>query len=478
MIKIILGVFITVLVLVSTIVVLYWRDINYDPDTQDMLIFFGLVPFAISLLLLMPFFIKQWYQENKIKKQKELERQNNQQDEQTIEEKPEEIRWLNLNVFSAHSYSALGEDQAIWEGLKNFQSPELDQKLQNGYGLPILSYRIADLDDLITDIDSDEWDNQSGLSQRQARISALMKYQLQQHAETLWLISQHLKNSALFYDTQLAHEYRMHPAWIDPNAQVDDSYDQPRTVHQVSKLNRLNVHLILAEDQLHTSDESLALEKLTEFFNEMGILPQMFHVEFHYWGKETAYKQWFDLLEHIQKMDHQISLVIAVDSEIDQDTVDEKTWMSDQYIPAEFVGSCIVANTTLQVDQLSPQKTIKIALNDHQLFNTLEQLNSKELPQYQNEDPFVIQLDDPADIKVIKRLEKNFEQTNIEQHHYLFIKQSVGQTEHLAKIFGFMIAMHAPDEVLSLVYSCDQPRTQCVIQPFSEPETVLEQASA
>lgn len=467
MIKIILGVLITIFVIVSTVVVLYWRDINYDPDFQDMLIFFGLVPVAISLLLLMPFFIKQWYQESKIRKQNEEALKNKSPDESEIKPVKEEIRWIDLHVFSASSYSALGENAEIWTSLKEFKSPELDAQLQNGYGLPILSYRITDLDDIV-DVQSEEDSDELIVNARQARIWALIQHQLEQHVETLWALSEHLKNSALFYDTQLAHEYRMHPAWIDPDAQVDDYAEQPRTVKEVYKLNRLNLHIILSEDLLHTADESLTQEKISEYLNELGILDKMFHVEYHYWGKETAYTHWFNLLDKIQKVEHEFNFLVAVDSEIDQDTVDEKTWISEHYIPSEFVGSCCVAHVNVKINELVPQKVIKIALNDHQLLNTLKQLNSLELPQFQREEPFVVQLDDPGDIKVIKRLEKNFAETLIEQHHYLFMKHSVGQTEHLAKIFGFMVALNAPEDLCALVYSCDQPRTQSIIQPILE----------
>ena len=473
MIKIILGVLVTVFVIVSTVVVLYWRDINYDPDTKDMFIFFGLVPVAISLLLLMPFFIKQWYQENKIKKQNEEALKNKPQEESELKPVKEDIKWVNLHVFSAATYSALGENDEIWMSLTEFKSPELDAQLQNGYGLPILSYRISDLDDMVASAENDDSD-ESMVNARQLRIWALIQHQLEQHAQTLWAISEHLKSSALFFDTQLAHEYRMHPAWIDPNAEFnEEAYERPK-ISEVYKLNRLNLHIILSEDLLHTADESVTQEKLSQFLNELGILDKMFHVEYHYWGKETAYTQWFNLLDKIQNVEHEINLMVAVDSEIDQDTVDEKTWISEHYIPSEFVGSCCIAHVNVKINEISPQKIIKIALNDHQLFNTLTQLNYQALPQFQQEAPFVVQLDDPGDIKVVKRLEKNFAETQIEQHHYLFMKQSVGQTEHLAKIYGFMIALQAPEDVCAFVYSCEQPRTQSIIESFVE-QSVEEQ---
>lgn len=71
----------------------------------------------------------------------------------------------------------------------------------------MLSYRIHALDHVITNQDDDEVVDHP----RHLRIQALIEHQLEQHAETLWQISQHLKQSALFYDSELAYEYRMHP---------------------------------------------------------------------------------------------------------------------------------------------------------------------------------------------------------------------------------------------------------------------------
>ena len=180
MIKMILGVFITIFVIVTAVVVFYWRDINHDPSTQDMLLFFGLLPLALSMLFVMPFMIRKWYQESQEKKQKEQQADRDQDDEVT-ELPPEKIMWTELNVFSSKSLSALGEDEAIWEELKNFKSPELDSKLLNGYGLPILSYRIPEIDDMLESEEEDEFDQSN---KRQKRIEALINYQLEQNTET------------------------------------------------------------------------------------------------------------------------------------------------------------------------------------------------------------------------------------------------------------------------------------------------------
>lgn len=466
MIKMILGVFVTIFVIVAAIVVFYWRDTNHDPSVQDMLLFFGLLPVALSMLCVMPFVLKKWYQESQEKKKKA--EQNELEKEDEVKELPaEQIEWVELNVFSTRTISAFGEDEAIWDELKNFKSPELDQKLLNGYGLPILSYRIADIDDMLDSEEDDEFDIGN---KRQKRIETLIQYQLEQNTETLWAIAEHLKQSALFYEGQLAHEYRMHPAWIDPNADVSEDEYNAQSVSEVPKLSRLNLHVILAEDLLHIWDEAATQEMLATYLNELGIIPQKFHVELHYWGKETSYKEWINLLKHIQKNEDVVSFVIVADSEIDQDTVDEKTWVSEQYLPSEFAGSSCFAKPSVIINGIEPQKTIKIALNEARLLNSLEHLKKHELEQYQQEQPFVIQLDDITDLKVVKRLERNFGDTPIEQHHYLYMKSSVGQTEHVAKIFGFMLGMQAPEELIAMVYCCDVPQTQSIIEPYRHAE--------
>lgn len=69
-----------------------------------------------------------------------------------------------------------------------------------------------------------------------------------------------------------------------------------------------------------------------------------------------AYQEFIHLLKRIQKKEHEIFLVLAVDSEIDQDLIDEKSWMVKDYIPAEFATSCLIADPTLKLKNLNPLK--------------------------------------------------------------------------------------------------------------------------
>ena len=65
-------------------------------------------------------------------------------------------------------------------------------------------------------------------------------------------------------------------------------------------------------------------------------------------GERVAYQEFIHLLKRIQKKEHEVFLMLAVDSEIDQDLIDEKSWMVKDYIPAEFAASCLLADPSLK----------------------------------------------------------------------------------------------------------------------------------
>lgn len=68
MLKKILATFIGVFLTLSSLIILYWRDVQYEPERQDFLIYFGLLPLAITCLLLSPWLIYLAYQAYQSKK--------------------------------------------------------------------------------------------------------------------------------------------------------------------------------------------------------------------------------------------------------------------------------------------------------------------------------------------------------------------------------------------------------------------------
>ncbi|RJL73402.1 hypothetical protein [Acinetobacter radioresistens] len=462
MLKKILATFIGVFLTLSSLIILYWKDVQYEPERQDFLVYFGLLPLAITCFLLSPWLIYRAYQAYQSKKkQAELAQQKVQEAPST--QVTQQIEWLKLNIYAAHVYSALGEDGAILEQLKEYTSPELDLKLQNSNGLPILSYRIEELDEKLGP-EQDE-DGLTTFSVRQQRIMALVEHQLEKNVEVLLQVAEHLKYSSLFYETQQIHDYRMHPAWIDPSAEYDPDEVAIPELKQVERLDRLNLHILLSEDLQRGWNETAHQNRLQEFFSNLGIIPQKIHLEYHFLGAETVVHDFLILLKQQQDQTQEISLIISADSEIDQEIIDERVWISDHYLPAEFSSSCCIASTKVNFEQLLPLKRLMLAINQNQVRHILKELNIDELPQYKNEEPFVVVLDDITQIKTLKRIEQYFEQSPIEPHHYLYCRASLGHTQNLEKIYGMMLGMLLPPEQVAVVFGQD---IQAIIQDIPE----------
>jgi hypothetical protein len=90
-------------------------------------------------------------------------------------------------------------------------------------------------------------------------------------------------------------------------------------------------------------------------------------------------------------------------------------------------------------------------------------LNLAQIEQFEQEQPFVLVLDDPKEVKLLKRLEQNFAETPIEAHHYLYCKSSLGHTQSLAQVFGGMLSLHLKDELYGYVYSAEHQQTQVIV---------------
>lgn len=476
MIKLILATFSSIFLMISIAIIYYWRDVQYDPSSMDLLSYFIVLPLVLSLILLTPYLIYKTYPAYKKRKQQReialLEPQSNKKTSE-INEQVEDVEWLNLNIFSSSVFSAFGENESIIDALKNFKSPELDQHLTNSYGLPVLSYRITALDSVL-----EQQNNDDDIEEKQGRlqrIQALIQHQLEQQSEILLQAAKHLKQSAFFYDSELAYQYRMHPAWIDANYQVHYDDDQDVQVEQVPCLNRLNIHILLVDNLLDVWNENSSNEMLLNFVESLGIISQQIHIEHHFINQQSSYKNWLNLLGQISTQLHEVSLVINVDSEIDQELLDEKMWLSDHYLAAEFASSWCVAARDVKIDHAEAIKSLKIALNVQDIATCLNQAVPHHMKYTQQEQPFVVILDDATDITVIKKINQIFTPALIENHHFVYIKHMFGNTQSLAKIFGFMLGIHLPEELMAMIYSTDQVLTHAFLQAVTESNQFKEQ---
>ena len=470
MIKVILSTLISVFLLVCAVTIFYWRDSKFDPSSQDLLIFFGLIPLGISLVLLTPYFLVKAYKYRQAQKLEAEQQALEQQNRPAAPEKVKALEHVKLNVFSASLQSSFGQNQEVFTQIAEMSGANLDPSLVSAYGLPILSFRIDDLEDEAdSDQDSDEMGS-NDLNPLQRRMTKFIQRELENNTESLASIAEHLKQSAMFYDSQLAYEYRMHPAWINPNIDVHEEDEVKVTPVEVYRLNRINVHIVLADTLLHTWDESQSETVIGQYLDELGIIAQQINIEYHYWGAGNEYHEWINLIKNIQNQPHEVSLMLVQDSEIDQDVYDDRAWSVEGYIPAEFMSSCILAAQQVQVENLVATKVIDLVLNETQISTRLDELKLVTLEQYQEEIKFVVIPDDISQAKIVNKISENFEQTPIQSYHHLYSKSSLGHTQNLTKIFSFMLGLHASDELHSFIYSVEFPSTHVIIKPVDEEE--------
>lgn len=461
MMKKIIAIFITCFLLVGLIVIYFWRDTQYQPESGDLIHYFLILPLIITSVLILPWLIYQAYQKYKDKKQQALAAEQSQNIEATEQKEVQKSTWLELNIYAAGAYSALGENDSTLEGIKTLAGPLLDSNLSDAHGLPVLSYRIEALDQLLSE---DTSADMQFVSMRQQRITLLIHHQIQQHNEILSTISDHLQRSSLFYESQNLHEYRMHPAWIDPTVSSDEGTEL-KQIEQVYRLEKLNLHMILSEDVIHTWNDQSSNDGIQAIFYDLGIIPQKFHIEYHFVSRSSVDQYVVELFDRIQKQPHEISLIIAADSELDQEIIDEKMWGKKAYTPAEYVSSGCVAPAVVEIEQLQPLKTLKLVSNQNNLKQIFDELDIHDLPQYEDEAPFVLVIEDGSDVKVVKKLTQFFAESPIEPHHYLYCQPMAGHTQNVAKVFGLMLGAQLPDPQVAFVYS---QNFKAFIQTFSE----------
>ena len=183
MIKVILSTLISVFLLVCAVTIFYWRDSKFDPSSQDLLIFFGLIPLGISLVLLTPYFVVKAYKYRQAQKLEAEQQALEQQNRPAAPEKVKALEHVKLNVFSASLQSSFGQNQEVFTQIAEMSGANLDPSLVSAYGLPILSFRIDDLEDEAdSDQDSDEMGS-NDLNPLQRRMTKFIQRELENNTE-------------------------------------------------------------------------------------------------------------------------------------------------------------------------------------------------------------------------------------------------------------------------------------------------------
>lgn len=457
MIKRIIQTFIVLSVLNNVLVIYYWRDTQYDPSNIDFLLYFGILPLLICLLLLTPYFIykavksyKQRQQEQKDRAHKSLQAQ--QQELENKEELDQAIEDYTLNIFSAAAWHSFGENAEILQHMKQFKSPELDSELLNRFGLPILTYRIHSVDRLLEENRTNE---EMLPTLREQRIQQLIQQQLQQHEESLSLISEQLKRSALFYDHELAYQYRMHPGWIQENY-CEDEENIASNPTAASRLNRLNLHILLVDHMTGDWSDLYQEQLISQIQQQYALLPAQIHIEFHFLSADRAYSALLDLVQEISAQSYEISLIIMADSEINQDYLDQQFWQNEDYIAAEYTASWCLSAHDLEVEGMMPSRILTLSKYVTDLYAYLSQHQVDLSSQLEQAHPFLVLLDDTTQPKTMKIIQKKITNIDLEPEHAIYPQSYVGHTQHLAAVFAAILSSHLSDNVITIGYSTQQ----------------------
>lgn len=468
MLKVILSVLFSVFAFTSLVVILYWRDAKFEPSSFDILMYLAVMPLLFSLILLAPYLTIKWLKTRKEKQVAQQEAAQREQEQVVEEPVADEYECFEIGIYSAAINSALGENQQLIRAIQTLSGPELDTQLLDSKLNPSLSYRMKMLDELI------EQDGETfEVNPVQQRVNLLIQQQLEQYVEAFRVIADHLKNSAMFYDNQLAYEYHIHPAWINPNASIKED-ELPTVAKQVARLDKINVHILLTEGLLHHWDELKSTSMIEQYLDELGVLSKQINCEYHYLSLSNSYATWLKCLAGVDQQAAQVSLFIIADSEIDQTLMDEKSWLDEKYVAAEFAASCLVAAKNLQIQHLDHTQHILVITKQKRLMHSLESLKLLELEQYQQDQPFISVLDNPAVPKVAKKLQQYFAGSPIEPEHYLYGQSSLGNSQNLSGIFSFMLATQMQASSYTMVYSVEHPLTQVFMSPESLSQVIAQ----
>lgn len=462
MIKIILSTLISVFAIAATLVVFYWKDAGFEPTAYDLLMYLAAIPFAVACVLLAPYLIYKVYVNRREQKQQYLEQVEAEKNHVPLQEEVKNEQ-IHLHVYSAFLKSALGENEEILAQVINLKAPELDSTLHNEQGNPILSYRITDLGDNALDHDV-------ALDVLQQRMHHLLSAQIVNNYDVLQKISHHFKRSAMFYDDKSIEKYRLHPAWLDPKHQAIDDTDEVEKIESVPRLSQLVIYVMLAEHMFRVWNTATTTTLIEDRLVEMGFLRDQLQIEYEFWSSEKVYANVLKTFRHIATMTDHVYMCFCLDSEIQQEHLENRLWVSKDYVSAEFAGSFIVASQVIEILELKPKQTMTVSFDQPNVFELLKDKKIDQLSQFKSEQPFVVILDEIDRPKVPQQLVAHFKKTPIETYHYIYSCPSLGHTQHLSKLYGLVLGLVSLHDMYGVLYSIKDPTIHILLDPNSELE--------
>ena len=123
MIKIIIGVFITLATIIFISITFYWRDTFYNPTEKDIIQYFLGLPVVLTFSILSPYFIYKIMQKHKKSQLENQDEVANRQAIQVTEKKenrvPKNSQAFKLNIYSSTAWHNFGENEEIIERIEN-----------------------------------------------------------------------------------------------------------------------------------------------------------------------------------------------------------------------------------------------------------------------------------------------------------------------------------------------------------------------
>lgn len=65
-------------------------------------------------------------------------------------------------------------------------------------------------------------------------------------------------------------------------------------------------------------------------------------------------------------------------------------------------------------------------------------------------------------------MQQQLTQTSVEPHHFIYVKSSLGHTQYLVDIYGFMLSMHFPEHIVPFVFGENTVSAHTFVQSVTE----------
>lgn len=427
-------------------VVYYWGVKDFNTSAIQFFIYLGLIPFLFTFNFLF----------SKVRPTKK-ENKDTTKDKSEIlllDNLPKEKKLEKMSLFFYHAQIEIfcGKNLKILENSHQYQSPNLDKFLKNCFGVHINSYKILTID----------IKEKFHLNKGVKRIDVLIKEEIIKHQFLLATISGLINKSQHFFAEKPILKYEIHPKWKNLDFSSDIENEVNLLVQPKHRVDTLNIYILLSKYWKKDFDGL----KVDNIINETLILLSFpddhIHIDYHFLETQDCYESWLNLLENISKHEYGISFVIAVDSEIDEHLILKKTANNQKYIPSEFITSCFISSQLLP--DLEEIKKVTIIKNVKKMKESLKFLKKENLQQYQNDQPFLLLLDEFLTHSQHVKFDEIVCDTSIGIHHILNIPNYLGDTQNLADIWKFMLGLQLPKEITSMVVSIAKTKNQIFIE--------------